>query len=889
MSGSHQGSVAPAYTGLQLQTSSGAVCIPLCWGQARGAPNVIWYGDFSAKAQHAGKGAGPTTGYDYHASLMMALCQGPIHGVGKCWINSGQAVSLSATHFSLVSLGNTPQAPWSYLVSNFPSQADAYNGIAIVAAVKYDLGSSPYAPSTSYEVMGLRWNTGPLSNGDADCALIVEDFLSDDHHWGVGIPAGYLDNLLSTPAATTTGDNAYQTYCQAMGFGMSPYLQNQEQALTTLERWMKLTNTAVFWSGYSLKFVPYGDETVTAHGVTYLPDLTPAYTLTDADFKLQTNADPITISRMDPADCYNSERITISDRSHFYDQVPVDLQDLGLVQLYGLRQDNSAQATEICDSIMAATVVELLLNRAAYIRNAPIVFSLPECFCLLEPMDVLASVDRVMGAINCRVTSFEEQDDGSFNIEAEELTVGLSSAAGFTPQTQSGTGQNQLAAPDPVNPPVIFEPNSELAALLNNGSTAPIGIAAVSGGSGGVADPNWGGANVWLSTDGGTTYTQIGTIQGPARQGLSTAILAAYGGSNPDTGHTLSLNMAESDGQLTSVSAGDAANGVTVSYIDGEIIAYETATLTGTNAYDLTNLWRGLFGTTAGSHASGTQFARLDGSVFKFNRPTSYIGASLFLKFQSFNIFGLEPEDLSTCVAYPFSPSGAGSGGGAGGVPTTPTGFTATGGAGQVANAWSANPVSDNVTGYVLSRAPGLGASFGSASVVTTINALSYVDVGLPPATPYSYFLQAKNAVGLSAPTAFQNATTSTTGSGGAVRVIQVSENLAAGAFVNIWTSGGAIRVRNANGTDDTKPADGFVLAAVTSGANATVYGLGQQNTAVIGGPLTPGTEYYLDTTGTGGVVATAPSASGNYQQPLGKADTAAALTFTPGAGMGVG
>jgi hypothetical protein len=121
----------------------------------------------------------------------------------------------------------------------------------------------------------------------------------------------------------------------------------------------------------------------------------------------------------------------------------------------------------------------------------------------------------------------------------------------------------------------------------------------------------------------------------------------------------------------------------------------------------------------------------------------------------------------------------------------------------------------------------------------------------------------------------------------GTGRLIQASENLAAGAFVNIWSSSGAIRARNANATDDSKPADGFVLVAVTSGQPATVYGIGQQNTVLSG--LTPGAEYYLDTTGTGGVVATGPSASGNYQQPLGKADTATALTFTPGAGMGVG
>lgn len=879
--------VAPAYTGLQIQTSSGVVCVPLCWGEARGAPNLIWYGDFSAKAQHAkfGKGAGPTTGYDYHASLMMALCQGPIHGIGKCWVNSGQAVSLSQTHFSLVSTGTTPQAPWSYLVSNFPTQADAYNGVAIVATIKMDLGASPFAPSTSYEVQGLQYGTA-VNGIDADCALVVEDFLSG-HYWSVGIPSAYLDNLLSTSAATTTGDNAYQTYCKALGFGFSPFLQNQEQALTILDRWTSLTNTAVFWSGYSLRFVPYGDQTITANGVTYLPNLTPAYTLTDADFVIQSNADPIKITRKDPADCYNSVRIEISDRGHFYDKVPVSIQDVNLVQLYGLRQDSSAQADEVCDALMAATMVELMLNRVAYIRNT-YKFELPECFCLLEPMDVLACVDSVMGSMNCRITSFEETEQGTFQIEAEELTVGLSSAAGFTAQTSSGQSANQLVAPASVNTPIIFEPTSQLAAFLNNGSPAAIGVAVVSGGTAGVCDPNWGGCNVYISTDGGTTYGQIGSIQGPARQGLTTANLAAYGGANPDTTNTLSLNMAESDGALASVSLTDAANGVTVSYCGGEILSYETATLTGANAYNLTTLYRGLYGTSPGSHTSGAAFARLDNSIFKFNLPSSYIGASLFLKFQSFNVFGLQPQDLSTCTAYAFTPVGTGYGGGTGGVPTTPTGLTVTAGSGQNQLAWTAGPASDNLTSIEVFRANGTGASFGSASLIATLsgNTLSYTDAGLPAATGYTYFLKAENAVGASANTAGVNATTSSAGASGPARVIQASENLSAGAFVNIWTSSGAIRVRNANATDDTKPADGFVTAAVTSGQNATVLGMGQQNTALSG--MTPGTEYYLDTTA-GGINATAPSASGNYQQPLGKADTVTALTFVPGAGMGIG
>lgn len=106
---------------------------------------------------------------------------------------------------------------------------------------------------------------------------------------------------------------------------------------------------------------------------------------------------------------------------------------------------------------------------------------------------------------------------------------------------------------------------------------------------------------------------------------------------------------------------------------------------------------------------------------------------------------------------------------------------------------------------------------------------------------------------------------------------IQASENLAAGDFVNVHNSGGA-RVRKADATTAGKEAHGFVLGAVSSGANATVYFEGT-NTGVSG--MTPGT-VFLHTTA-GGATGTAPSGSGNVVQKLGVAVSATAINFERG------
>lgn len=114
-------------------------------------------------------------------------------------------------------------------------------------------------------------------------------------------------------------------------------------------------------------------------------------------------------------------------------------------------------------------------------------------------------------------------------------------------------------------------------------------------------------------------------------------------------------------------------------------------------------------------------------------------------------------------------------------------------------------------------------------------------------------------------------------GVGAEVVVAASSENLTAGNFVNLYSNAGTINVRKADATDNTKVANGFVLANVTSPANATVYLISNTNTAVAG--LTVGSDYYLNTTA-GAISATAPSASGNIVQRLGKATSATTLIF---------
>ena len=116
-------------------------------------------------------------------------------------------------------------------------------------------------------------------------------------------------------------------------------------------------------------------------------------------------------------------------------------------------------------------------------------------------------------------------------------------------------------------------------------------------------------------------------------------------------------------------------------------------------------------------------------------------------------------------------------------------------------------------------------------------------------------------------------------GIGAETATVEATENLAAGDFVNIYGATGS-KCRKADATTAGKEANGFVLSAVTSGNNATVYLPGQINNQLSG--LTPGETYWLSTTAGAGVATTPPSGSGNSVQSLGKAVSETELVFAP-------
>jgi len=643
-SSGNQWTQTTTYSGIQIQGTSAAVPVPIVYGQSVISPNIIWYDGFGAWASVVGKGGQKQWTAHYYADIIMGLCEGPINGINRIWQSSTVGTTLGAMGLSLAN-GSSPQSVWSRLTSNYPSEALAYPGTAYVYGQTFDLGTSATVNTSTMELYGILSGSS-FNAADADPAEVLYDFLTSSQY-GVGFPAGSIssDSIFNS----TYG---YQTYCKAASIAFSPVLKDLERASSIVARWLQITNSTAIWSDGLLKIVPFADSAVSGNGATFTPNTTALYSLTDEDFVYSQGEDPVQVTRVDPYSLANWQSVEIQSRSDNYNSGPVTAFDQSMIERFGLRVGSTVTAHEICDVGIGQTVAQLILQRGLYIRNT-YKFKLGEEFCLLEPMDIVELNDSALGlsATAVRITEIEEDEAGVLTITAEEFFAGTGTAVAYPTQSTSNGAPTTSNAPNSVNAPLLFEPPP---ALTDNSSELWAAISPQSG------DANWGGCVVWASAD-GTTYNQVTTLYASATQGVLSASLPAFSGTNPDSSDTLAVNLTESAGTLTSTTSASASAGVTMCYVGGEYLSFTTATLTAAHQYNLTGLYRGQGGSSASGASSGAGFCLLDAAILKYSLVGASVGQTIYFKFQSFNILGGGLQDLSTCTAYSYTVAGTGS------------------------------------------------------------------------------------------------------------------------------------------------------------------------------------------------------------------------------------
>jgi|CXWL01.1.fsa_nt_gi hypothetical protein len=151
-------------TDLMVQASTYGKAIPVIYGNARIAGNVIWsqpiqeHVTTSTQSSGGGKGGGgggvetTTTSYTYTASLAIAICEGAISELVRVWADAKQ-LDLTAGSYTLY-LGDETQLPDSFMSTFYPAgQTPAYRGMAYVVIKDFPLADfGNRIPNFTFEV-----------------------------------------------------------------------------------------------------------------------------------------------------------------------------------------------------------------------------------------------------------------------------------------------------------------------------------------------------------------------------------------------------------------------------------------------------------------------------------------------------------------------------------------------------------------------------------------------------------------------------------------------------------------------------------------------------------------------------------------------------------------
>ena len=115
---------ASVINGIQLQSSSSGLGVPVVYGRARLTANLLWYGGFQAIAHtqsQGGKGGGggnTSTSYTYQASVAMGLCEGAISDIPTIWRAKSKYITRTPTTITTASeVYTVPTGGGAYTVS----------------------------------------------------------------------------------------------------------------------------------------------------------------------------------------------------------------------------------------------------------------------------------------------------------------------------------------------------------------------------------------------------------------------------------------------------------------------------------------------------------------------------------------------------------------------------------------------------------------------------------------------------------------------------------------------------------------------------------------------------------------------------------------------------
>ena len=600
----------------QINTASYGEVVPEILGTTRVSGNIIDYEDFTAHEHktttRTGKGGSSKhtdISYTYTVAAAIALCEGPIAGIGKVWkdkeVYQYPNESIQLTLFN----GAIAQAPWPYMTSKHPDKALPYSGLAYMAGV-VDLGDRGSLPQYNFEVYGKLRDTGD----------------------GVDVnPADYIEHVLQSVGADVQieGIENFRAYCKAADILIStPPAQKSAKAQQIINDIAEITNSLVFWSTDRLKIVPLADKPIG----TWTPANQIQYNLTADDFIAGTDGQLILYKRKDTSEAYNEATVEFINRANSYEKETVSFEVVADVQRNGLKPASKKSAHYLYTKARAQYYAEQLAMKRLYAKTQ-YTFRLDWAFCTLEVGDLVTLTDEAC-QLNKQIvviTAVNEAADGQLEFTAEGKPAGTYAPARYDVHENERPFIDYNQAAPSVNDVAIFQTVGDV-----GGNQVFIGVNAPAG---------WGGCSVWLS-DTGENYSRIGSITQQARMGRTRLAFN-------ETANACEVTL--NQGMLKGGTHIDAERANTLCWVSGEALSYEGATMAPNNQFSLTGLVRGQYGTNAISHNAGERFIRVDEALFRYPYRKEDIGKTIHLKFTSMNLFGSNEQELDEVQAYQYT------------------------------------------------------------------------------------------------------------------------------------------------------------------------------------------------------------------------------------------
>lgn len=600
----------------QINTASYGEVVPEILGTTRVSGNIIDYEDFTAhehktttRTGKGGRSKHTDISYTYTVAAAIALCEGPIAGIGKVWrdkeVYQYPNEKIELTLFN----GAVAQAPWPYMLSKHPEKALPYSGLAYMAGV-VDLGDRGSLPQYNFEVYGKLRDTGD----------------------GVDVnPADYIEHVLQSVGADVQieGIENFRAYCKAADILIStPPAQKSAKAQQIINDIAEITNSLVFWSTDRLKIVPLADKPIG----TWTPANQIQYDLTADDFIAGTDGQLILYKRKDTSEAYNEATVEFINRANSYEKETVSFEVVADVQRNGLKPASKKTAHYLYTKARAQYYAEQLAMKRLYTKTQ-YTFRLDWAFCTLEVGDLVTLTDEAC-QLNKQIvviTAVNEAADGQLEFTAEGKPAGTYAPARYDVHENERPFIDYNQEAPSVNDVAIFQTVGDV-----GGNQVFIGVNAPSG---------WGGCSVWLS-DNGENYSRIGSITQQARMGRTRSEFN-------ETANACEVTL--NQGMLKGGTHIDAERANTLCWVSGEALSYEGANMAPNNQFSLTGLVRGQYGTNAISHNAGERFIRVDEALFRYPYRKEDIGKTIHLKFTSMNLFGSNEQELDEVQAYQYT------------------------------------------------------------------------------------------------------------------------------------------------------------------------------------------------------------------------------------------